>query len=77
MAERGWDQNLLRIAIVMTCGTALIFLMGVAWLAFFLGDVDKALVNGLYPFIVGGMAKIALAALLLPFCWKLLDKFSR
>lgn len=77
LAERGWDQSLVRTAVAMTGGTALIFLMGVAWLAFFLGDVDKALVNGLYPFIVGGMAKIALAALLLPFCWKLLDRFSR
>jgi biotin transport system substrate-specific component len=77
LAERGWDQSLLRTAIAMTGGTALIYLFGVSWLAVFFGDVDKALVHGLYPFIVGDMVKIALAALLLPFCWKLLDRFSR
>ena len=77
LAERGWDQSLLRTAIAMTGGTALIYLFGVSWLAVFFGDVDKALVLGLYPFIVGDMVKIALATLLLPFCWKLLDRFSR
>ena len=77
LAERGWDQGFLRTALAMAGGTAMIFLFGVAWLAVFLGDVDKALVNGLYPFVFGGVVKVVLAALLMPFCWKILDRFSR
>jgi biotin transport system substrate-specific component len=76
-AERGWDRTLVHTAAAMTAGTVVMFLFGIAWLAVFLGDLDKALVGGLYPFIAGGVVKIALAALLMPFCWTLLGRFGR
>lgn len=77
MAERGWDRTLLHTAAAMTVGTLLMFLFGVGWLAVFLGDLDRALNSGLYPFIAGGVVKIALATLLMPFCWTLLRHFER
>ena len=76
-AERGWDRTLLHTAVAMTIGTVLMFLFGVGWLAVFLGNLDKALAGGLYPFIAGGIVKIALATVLMPFCWKLLGRFGR
>ncbi len=76
-AERGWDRTVLHTAAAMTIGTALIFILGVGWLAVFLGNLDKALASGLYPFIAGGIVKIALATLLMPLCWTLLSRFGR
>ena len=77
MAERGWDRTLMHTAAAMTVGTLLMFLFGVGWLAVFLGDLERALNSGLYPFIAGGVVKIALATLLMPFCWTLLRHFER
>ncbi len=73
LAEQGWDRNGVRTLIAMTLGTALIFVPGVTWLAIFLGDFDKAVASGLTPFLVGAVVKIALAAALLPFAWRLLS----
>ena len=39
--------------------------------------LDKTLKGGLYPFIVGDMMKLYLAALTLPAAWKLVDKFKK
>ncbi len=39
--------------------------------------LDKTLVGGLYPFIVGDMMKLFLASLTLPAAWALVSKFKR
>ena len=70
LAERGWDRNLGTTLLAMTIGTAIIFTFGVTRLAFYLTE-GSALELGLYPFIPGAVAKIALAALLLPLGWRL------
>jgi biotin transport system substrate-specific component len=72
LAEKGWDRSVVFTLAAMALGTALIFLPGVTWLAIFLGDLDKAVASGLTPFLVGAAVKIALAAALLPFAWRLL-----
>ena len=70
LSQRGWDRGLLTTLLAMTVGTAVIFLFGVTWLAFYLSE-GSALQLGLYPFIPGAVAKIILAALLLPLGWRL------
>lgn len=76
-AERGWDRSLVMTAAAMALGTLIIFALGIAWLSVFLGDPVAAFENGMKPFILGGAVKVALAALLMPSCWKLLERLGR
>ena len=73
LARRGWDRRFWPAAGAMTLGTAVILACGVAWLAV-VADLSPAaaLEKGLYPFVVGGVLKIALAAGLLPAAWRVL-----
>jgi biotin transport system substrate-specific component len=73
LAERGWDRSLLRSAAAMTIGTALLFVLGVSWLAVLIGW-EKAIAAGLVPFLLGSVLKLALAATILPVCWTVLDR---
>jgi biotin transport system substrate-specific component len=47
----------------------------VGWLAL-LTDIKTALIMGLYPFIVGDILKVAIAAAALPTGWKLLGRLN-
>ena len=71
LAERGWDRRVPTTALAMVTGNLAIYLLGVTWLAAFVG-VDKAPALGLIPFIPGDLAKIAVAMILLPSGWRLL-----
>lgn len=71
LAERGWDRKVWTAFLAMVIGSAVIYLFGVTWLAALIG-FNKAVTLGLYPFIPGDIAKIALATALLPSGWKLL-----
>lgn len=73
LAQKGWDRDVVRTLIAMALGTVVIFVLGVAWLAIFLGDADKAIASGLTPFLLGAAVKIALAAAVLPIAWRLLS----
>lgn len=77
LAERSWDRTFVLTLVAMVLGTTIIFGLGVTWLAIFLGDADKAIASGLTPFLVGAVVKIALAAVVLPFAWKLAAKLRR
>ena len=62
----------------MSCGLAIVFACGVAWLAWFaqpaaLG-LAAALRTGLYPFLPADVIKIALAAAVLPATWRLIGR---
>jgi len=73
LAQRGWDRNVLTVALAMLIGNIVIYAMGVAWLSGLIG-FEKAYTFGLVPFIAGDIAKLILAACLLPFLWKVLGK---
>jgi len=71
LAERGWDRRVGTTLLAMLFGNAVLYALGLPWLAAFVG-VRRALPLGLYPFIPGDLLKVVLAALLLPAGWKLL-----
>ena len=74
LGEKGWDRNVFKTATAMFIGNALIYIPGVLWLGIFLGW-DKPIIDwGLTPFILGDLAKLALAAAVFPLVWKLLNK---
>jgi biotin transport system substrate-specific component len=63
-AERGFDRNPLKLFGVMLFGDAIVFVMGLAYLGSVIGW-DKPLLDlGFYPFVLGDIVKLALAAAL-------------
>ncbi|UXN22543.1 MULTISPECIES: biotin transporter BioY [Curtobacterium] len=76
LARRNWDRNVGRAAVAMLLASAIPFVTGLPYLAVALGqlgapnDVQSVLTAGLYPFIVGGIAKALIAAGILPLAWK-------
>ena len=74
LAERGWDRRFSSAALAMVLGNVVIYALGVAWLAVVLGDVQKAIMGGVVPFLLGDLAKIALAAVVLPGAWTLVRR---
>ena len=76
LAERGWDRRYLTSLLAMLSGLFVIHLGGLAWRTVLLGSFDLALITGLTPFIVPDVLKAALAALVLPQAWRLLNRSS-
>lgn len=72
LAERGWDRNVFSAFAVAVIGTAILFVPGVLWLGVLFGWDKPILEWGLYPFILGGFAKAALAAAVFPAAWRFL-----
>ena len=71
LAERGWDRSVLTTTGAMLAGNALIYLPGLLWLGTLFGWDKPILEWGLYPFVLGDLTKLALAAALMPLTWKL------
>lgn len=71
LAERGWDRRVSTTALAMLIGNAVIYAFGLPLLARIVGT-ENALALGLYPFIVGDVVKLALAAVMLPGGWRLI-----
>jgi len=71
LAEKGWDRRVWTTVLAMLLGNAVIYSFGLGWLSCLTG-VKGVLFVGLYPFIVGDLFKISLAAAVLPAGWKLL-----
>ncbi|TQV80953.1 biotin transporter BioY [Denitrobaculum tricleocarpae] len=77
LAERGWDRRVLTTALAMLIGNVVIYVPGVLYLGVLFGW-DKPIVEwGLTPFLLGDLAKLALAAAVLPAAWQLLKRFKR
>lgn len=73
LAELGSDRRLLSSVAAMVVGEAVIYTIGVAWLAVDLHDsVGRAIALGFTPFWIGDAIKCVLAAGLLPSAWRLL-----
>ncbi len=71
LAERGWDRNFKSAVAAMAIGSVAIYLLGLPWLAMFVGW-STAITAGLLPFIVGDLVKLLLAAATLPLGWRLI-----
>ena len=70
LAERGMGRHIISTLIAMIIGNTVIYLMGAAWLANFIG-VEKALASGVLPFLYGDALKLVVAAGLMPLSWRL------
>lgn len=63
LADRGVTKTWMGAITTLVAGEVVIFGLGIAYLAYLYG-FDKGLEWGLYPFILGDLVKLALAALL-------------
>ncbi len=82
LCERGWDRNVIKTACAMVTGNVCLHVSGVIWLSclavasgsgFSLGRILSV---GVYPFVIGDVIKVILAAVLLPCGWKLLSRMD-
>ncbi|MGG2463020.1 biotin transporter BioY [Streptomyces sp. RGM 3693] len=72
LARRGGDRGVLRTAATMAAGNALIYAIGVPYLALSTGlSFGQAVAVGMVPFLIGDALKVALAMGALPTAWKL------
>ncbi|KOG32399.1 biotin transporter BioY [Streptomyces resistomycificus] len=75
LARRGADRSMLRMAGTMLVGEAIIYAVGVPYLAYAAGlSASAAVAAGLTPFLIGDALKAALAMGVLPTAWKLLKR---
>jgi biotin transport system substrate-specific component len=75
LAERRWDRGVGSAIGAFVLGEIVIFTIGIAWLSQSL-DIsgEKAIELGLYPFVVGDVLKVLLAAGAFPLLWRLLKR---
>ena len=69
LAEYGQDRRVLNAAGAMVAGNFVIYLLGLPWLALYIGAAPVFKL-GLLPFIPGDLLKIGMAAILLPGLWR-------
>ena len=77
LAERPhWDKRFASAVTAMLTGSVIIYLFGLVWLQHTIHtDLKGTLEAGLYPFIVGDVLKLYLAALVLPAAWLAIKRF--
>jgi biotin transport system substrate-specific component len=75
LARRGADRSVLRMAGTMLLGEAIIYAIGVPYLALSLDlSTSAAIAAGLTPFLLGDALKAALAMGATPTAWKFVNK---
>jgi biotin transport system substrate-specific component len=75
LANRGWDRRLRSSIGVMLLANVVIYLTGVPWLMLALDiPLSRALELGLYPFVVGDIVKLLVAAGLVPPAWRIVKR---
>jgi biotin transport system substrate-specific component len=74
LAERGWDRRASTTFLAMLVGNIIIYVPGLMWLGAVLGWEKPIIEWGLTPFLLGDLAKIALAMLVMPAAWKLVGR---
>jgi biotin transport system substrate-specific component len=80
--DRGWDRSIPRLFAAMVVADVVVFALGFGWLAWFAQlssgaqgiGVQAAFANGVVPFLLADLLKIALAALAIPAAWGLLER---
>lgn len=80
-AERAWDRRPVLAFVGFVVASTIPFLFGIPYMAFILNVVGggeftfwQILEFGLFPFIIGGLIKAALAAAIIPGAWALVRK---
>jgi len=76
-AERGFDRSYFRLFLSLIVGNILIYTPGLFWLGTLIGWDKPVLEYGLYPFVGGDLLKIAMAVLLLPTVWKIVNRLKQ
>lgn len=77
LAERRWDRRLPGALSAMLLGNAVIYVVGLPWLAAAAGfSPDETVAKGLLPFLIGDTFKILLAGAALPAAWWLVGRRS-
>lgn len=75
LARRGWDRTPWGMAGAFLLGSAVIYALGLPWLAVTAGfDTGETLMRGLVPFIPGDTVKALVAAAALPTAWRLVGR---
>jgi biotin transport system substrate-specific component len=78
LAEKGWDRGLGSAIGAFVIGEIIIFGLGVPWLAQALDLTGRAALDaGFYPFVLGDILKVLLAAAALPAAWRFLNRGER
>lgn len=78
LARRRWERGLVRGMIAFVPGSGAVFVVGLPWLKAALGLTwAETLASGLFPFVVGGLIKAAVAALVLRGAWALVARADR
>jgi len=77
LARRGWDRRVWTVVLAMVLGNLAIYLPGVLWLGVLIGWDKPVLQLGLFPFLLGDMVKIVVAAVAFPALWRQLLTQSR
>jgi biotin transport system substrate-specific component len=77
LAEARWDRRFSSSLGAMLIGSVIIYAFGLPWLAH-VADLGwrQTFENGLYPFVVGDLAKLWLAAALLPAAWRVVERLT-
>ncbi len=81
LSERTWDRRAVSTMAAMFLGNLTIYACGLTWLLCLTHILAKPLAGsilavGLYPFLVGDVLKIVLAAVLLPSGWRFIEFFD-
>ena len=75
LANRGWDRSIRSSLAVMLLGNVVIYAVGIPWLAASVDvPVTEAFELGLYPFVIGDLLKLLVAAGLLPAAWSVVRR---
>jgi len=74
LARRAWDRNVVGTVGAMLVGNAVIYACGLLWLGSVVGWDKPVLAWGMTPFLLGDLAKIAVAAALMPTLWRLFGR---
>jgi biotin transport system substrate-specific component len=83
-AERAWDRKPALAFLGFALASALPFVFGIPYMALILNVISGGALSfvqilefGLFPFIIGGLIKAAIAALIIPGAWALVRRVDR
>ena len=76
LGKRGLDRRFATAVSAMLLGEILVYAFGLPWLSAACGlSAQKTLALGLYPFVIGDLIKLTIAAAALPGAWHLIRRF--